>query len=213
VYDVSPDEARIALPSQGLPEWPYQGDLFVMNLDGTGLTRLVDLPTEYCDGNFFDCEDIAAVAWSADGQRIAYSTHRTGRGCGVYSNIGIVNADGTGQQLLVEGGWSGLPDWAPDGQRIAFASGEPVCISPVDLEIMNADGTGRRVPVDGDVDGMVNTSPSWSPDGQSIVFSRFPLGESDASELFAVNVDGTGLRRVTGVPGGAVAPDWSPAAP
>ena len=213
LYAVSPDGTRIAL---GVTE-DRNVDLFVMNVDGSERTRIVDLPCEYIDSQ---CEHIEALAWSPDGQRIAYSSGWQGHGSIHYNKIGVVNADGTGQRDLTTFGRSTEPAWAPDGQRIVFSSSptNPSYIStPVDLQIINADGTGRTVLLDGDVDWMANTSPSWSPDGQSIVFARFSPGTDwvmpGQSELFAVNADGTGLRRVITVPGGAFAPDWNPVEP
>jgi Tol biopolymer transport system component len=218
-YAVSPDGTRIAFGAQQFGESGYPSfDLFVMNADGSERTRIVDLSCERID---LQCEGIEAAAWSPDGQRIAYSSGWQGHGFIHYNNIGVVNADGTGQRdLTTFGTRSTDPAWAPDGHRIVFSSGptNPSYLSaPVGLEIINADGTGRMVLLDGNVDGMANTSPSWSPDGQSVVFARFTPGSDwvapGQSELFAVNVDGAGLRRVTSVPGGAFAPDWNPAGP
>jgi Tol biopolymer transport system component len=202
-YAVSPDGTRIAL---GAYEYPNV-DLFVMNADGSERTRIVDLPCEYQD---YHCLHIEALAWSPDGQRIAYSVGSQGHGFTHYNSIGVANADGTGQQFLtVFGTRTPDPAWAPDSRRIVYSSTPPTASydnRPIDLEIINADGTGRTVLLDGDVDRTFNTSPTWSPDGQSIVFVR-------SRGLFAVNVDGTGLRHVTDAPGGAFAPDWNPAGP
>lgn len=208
-YAVSPDGTRIAF---GVFQYPNI-DLFVMNADGSERTLILDLPCEYVD---IDCEQLNAVAWSPDGQRIAYSASWPGHGGNVYGIIGIVNADGTAHRFLnTSGGRSTDPAWSPDGQRIVYSSGESSTIIPsgMDLEIINADGTGRMVVLQS---GANITSPSWSPDGQSIVFARYsPAGWVPAgpSEMFVVNVDGTGLRRVADTPGEELAPDWNPAGP
>jgi Tol biopolymer transport system component len=213
-YAVSPDGTRIAVGAitpQGLSG---NLDLFVMNMDGSGSTLIADLP---CDVNYTHCEYVEALAWSPDGQRIAFAACWPGHGSSDCS-IGIVNADGTGQTSLASAGPNAELAWAPDGQRIVFSSGGTIAsyFEPRDLEIINADGTGRMVLLDGDVDGTANTSPSWAPDGQSIVFARFvPVftGVPEQSDVFAVNVDGSGLQHVTTAPGGAFAPDWNPAGP
>ncbi len=209
-YAVSPDGTRIALGGITPLQSPANADLFVMNVNGSQLTPLVDLP---CDEYYYHCEYLEAVAWSPDGQRIAYAPCWSAHGSYTCS-IGVVNADGTGQRVLASfEAITTKPAWSPDGQRIVFSSnGTRSSLEfPLDLEIINADGTGRMVLLTGLAP---NSSPSWSPDGHSIVFGRFlpswtsPLPTQ--GELFAINVDGTDLRPVLTVPGGAFAPDWNP---
>lgn len=213
-YAVSPDGTRIVFGELGLEGPLYHNvDLFVTNADGSGRTLIVDIPCPYLDS----CPQLNGLAWSPDGQRIAYSVQSAGHAGYTYGSIGIVNADGTGQLYLSTGGArSADPAWSPDGQRIAYSSGDGATIpypTGMDLEIINANGTGRIVVLES---GANITSPSWSPDGQFIVFARYsPAGWVPAgpSEMFVVNVDGTGLRRLADLPGEESTPDWNPAAP
>ena len=63
-YAVSPDGTRIAFGAVGPPtgESNYSNvDLFVMHIDGSERTRILDLPCPYPD---YTCRNIDAVAWS-----------------------------------------------------------------------------------------------------------------------------------------------------
>jgi TolB protein len=197
-YAVSPDGTSIAF---GAPGPQGNLDLFLMNADGSQPTLILDVP---CDLTYVQCMTIEALAWSPDGQRIAYSVFSRGHGLFEYGIIGTVNADGTGQEYLTTSDLRCTrPAWAPDGQRIAFSSTRTSTIptpGAMALEVMNSDGTGRTAMLVG------GTSPSWSADGQSIVFV-------ESGGLFTVNADGTDVRHVTDAPGGAFASDWNPAGP
>ena len=81
----SPDGSRIAFV--GASEEGF--DLYVMNADGTDITRLTDLPG-----------DETQPAWSPDGDRIAYSWDDLGDPR-FRTGISVVNADGTGSTELV----------------------------------------------------------------------------------------------------------------
>ncbi len=73
-------------------------EIYVMNADGTGVTRLTNSPGE--DGG---------TAWSPDGTKIAFASDRDGN----YETY-VMNADGTGvTQLTTHPGVDGIPDWQP----------------------------------------------------------------------------------------------------
>ena len=84
----SPDGSRIAFV--GASEEGF--DLYVMNADGTDITKLTDLPG-----------DETQPAWSPDGDRIAYSWDDLGDPR-FRTGISVVNADGTGSTELVSRG-------------------------------------------------------------------------------------------------------------
>lgn len=76
----SPDGTRIAFASGT----PGQADLYVINVDGSGLRRLTTAPG-----------DDLGPAWSPDGTRIAFSSARGGRW-----DLFAVGVDGTGETNL-----------------------------------------------------------------------------------------------------------------
>jgi Periplasmic component of the Tol biopolymer transport system len=89
----SPDGRRIAFQSK------RDGNLeiYVINLDGTGLSRLTDHPA--ADGR---------PAWSPDGQWIAFESDRDGK-----LDIYIMRADGSDvRRITSNAGKNGWPSWA-----------------------------------------------------------------------------------------------------
>jgi Tol biopolymer transport system component len=160
-------------------------DIYVMNADGSGQTRLT---TE--EGSF--------PAWSRNGSKIAFTSNRDGN-----FEIYIMNADGSGQTRLTNrpNATDLQPAWSPDGSKIAFASFE----SSYDIWVMNADGTGQTNLTNHPAE---DTYPSWSPDGSRIAFQTTRDGDY---EIYTIKPDGTGLANVTNSPQSFDGePDWAP---
>ena len=110
--------------------------------------------------------------------------------------IQIINADGTGQTKLTDGGFiiDDDPVYSPDGSKIAFSRQKG---SKTEVCIMNADGTNVVTVTSGDVTPeSYNRNPSWSPDGSKFVFQSNRSGSGKA-EIWMANADGSGLLRLT----------------
>jgi TolB protein len=60
---------------------------------------------------------------------------------------------------------SGVPDWSPDGERIAFFTERFDVHEPAQIHVMNADGSGVAQLTTGDG---FKGNPSWSPDADSL---------------------------------------------
>ena len=129
---------------------PGDREIYVMNSDGTGQTRLTK--NAAMDTN---------PSWSPDGTKIAFSSEgflTTGRRSG-RTDIYVMNSDGgdlTRITYLTES--AGGPSWSPDGTKIAFDAYHPPPNPKYmkDIFVMNADGTGKTRLTKG-------RSPSWSP--------------------------------------------------
>jgi len=197
LFNVSP----VWSPHGNLIAWTkivqQQGDIWVMNPDGTEQRRLTT------DGG-----EKSVPIWSPDGLRLLY-TRRGTDGTRIYT----VGVDGLPPVALSPAGAADFgPVWSPDGTQIAFTDGQ--------LYVMNSDGYGRQRITD-----IAAVGPAWSPDGSEIAFTGTrtfqvaPTRFGDTAsrvDVFAIRPDGTGLRRLTGslteglvpVPDGSAARWW-----
>ena len=190
----SPDGAKIAFTRTDVVTMPGQtgqSDIWAVNSDGSGLTKLTNDPG--IDGD---------PAWSPDSAQIAFSSYREG-----VENFEIfaMNSDGSVLRQLTNAGdgyVSASPSWSPDGATIAFARGGQTIQS--DICVMSAYG-GGEVKLTSTPE--FESSPDWSPDGSTIVFTRD--SQSFGSGIFSVAGTGGDVRQVV-TPGGEGDAAWSP---
>jgi TolB protein len=128
----SPDGQRVAFMSPT----PYGTDnyeIYVMNVDGSGLRRLTNSPGP--DG---------WPAWSPDGEQIAFSStrddcgHSSAKSCkrsgdiGPFHTLYVMDADGSNERRLTDR-FAQFATWSPDGKYILFSPG---------LNLIRPDGSG-----------------------------------------------------------------------
>jgi Tol biopolymer transport system component len=208
----SPDGRRIVFLRASVE------DLFVVNIDGTGLQNLTN------DSTAIETDP----SWSPNGSRISY----TRSGCAPGSNEGgvcvwVMNADGSGKTLLTpeetlpecpdligasHRRHSEQPSWSPNSSQIAYAGTFNSCSQSggSDIWVMNADGTGKRNLI-GDSHTR-DVQPSWSPDGTRIAFVSDRERTDTAYEIWTVSPAGGGLTRLTNDNSQDQDPDWGPRA-
>ncbi len=187
---VSPDGTKILFVSDrtGLAE------LYVMNLDGTGLKNLTDNTARETN-----------PAWSPDGRHIVFGVETVPLR---ESDIWVMDVDsGKRVKLTKAPGYHTGPVFSPDGSRIAFASNRGSgFVYNFDIWVMNANGSKAERLTDYEE---YDADPTWSPDGKRIAFTRaMPERKFD---ILVVNADGTNPINLTNSPqsdeGGAA---WSP---
>ncbi len=92
-------------------------DIFVINADGSGLTRLTRPPHQRAT-NYAQIS-----AWSPDGKRIAFTAHIGTEFPDL--NVFVMDADGSNiEQITTSPNWDHAPRWSPDGQWLVYFSGE-----------------------------------------------------------------------------------------
>jgi Tol biopolymer transport system component len=182
--------------------WPiYETyDLFVVNVDGSGLTQLTDTPG-------YDAE----ATISPRGDRMVFTSLRSGD-----LDLWTMNLDGSDARQITTGiGYDGGAFFSPDGSKIVWRAHYPQApeevadyqalladglIRPTTLEIYvaNADGSEVRQVTS---NGKANFGPYWHPSGEKILFASNmddPAGRD--FDIYMINVDGTGLERITHTP-------------
>ena len=122
---------------------PGKGHIYLVNIDGTGLTPLTT--------SGYDWEP----AWSPDGMRIIFLSQRNNHHTN-NNEIYIMDADGSNQKRLSNSpAIYGNPAWSPDGRHIVFQ--RTVGRHP-QIWTMLADGTHQQqLTRAGD-----NSMPNWS---------------------------------------------------
>ena len=224
----SPDGSQLLFSSnRGPSDTTYHFDIYAINPDGTGRTRVT-----------YDLRAISVgPIWAPDGRHIAFWRGHL-KGELAVGNVDLMDANGGHIRALshIKSAQFAVHGWSPDSTRILFTSTVGNPFGPGYMEVMNADGTHiRRIghPF-GDDD-----QPTWSPNGVEIAYSSqehkegiylttvagkqtiqltrsteaedhlqpgwSPDGTAIAfagtfevpSDLFVMNADGTGLTRIT----------------
>jgi TolB protein len=173
-------------------------EIYLIQADGTGLTRLTNHPDIDAD-----------PTWSPDGRQIAFRSRRDAT-----TDIFIMNADGSHQTNMIRDPSGSrfdefYPSWSPDGQTLALitdrfefggCSGHTVALMPVTGGMENIQHietvTGNQ------------RSVAWSPDGQSLAFSN-SCSQNEVVSLYLWHRGRSEVQRLTTHKSQNIYPSWS----
>ncbi|MCL4394691.1 MAG: hypothetical protein M1482_07795 [Chloroflexi bacterium] len=166
--------------------------LYVINVDGSGLTQLTSGPGADMD-----------PAWSNDGTHIAFDSTRDDPHpdtCGqsgqpaCVRHVYVVGANGGTAVRLTNNppenptASNDNPNWSLDNGLIAFVSNRD---GNAEIYVMNPDGSNlKRLTNNSAADG----HPSWSPDGSKLAFESNRDGNY---QIYIMNADGSNQTRIT----------------
>jgi Tol biopolymer transport system component len=178
----SPDGTKILFASTtdlAVVDWHHgYHELFVVNADGTGRTKLT-----HRDGATQDFPG----GWTPDGSRILFQRYRLDGS--ELSDFYTMSPDGSDVRLLLAGedGAGFAPSWSPDGTKIVFSLYTTAPCCDMDVAVVNADGTGLTNLTN--TFGEFELDPVWTRDGSRIVFVS-----SDGIEI--MKADGSSGRTI-----------------
>jgi Tol biopolymer transport system component len=189
--DIAPNGTRMAYAlTRGLG---YGSELWIANLDGSNVQRLIADPTHI----------IAYARFSPNGQQIAYIRMMDSNIPFTVGELWVMNVDGSNAAMLGEAdaGHGYEPAWSPDGTRLAFVRRDNPTNTVADQRtesllsnIVIADVNTRALTAASVFTGGLAESPVWSPDGNTLAFAVFLNG---APDIWAYDASSQSLSRVT----------------
>jgi TolB protein len=145
-------------------------------------------------------EPIISVAWSPDGQKIAYVSFEDRK------PVVYVHELVTGRRIVLsnERGNNSAPSWAPDGKSLAVSLSKD---GNTQIYRVNADGSNLRRLTQGNT---IDTEPQFSPDGRFLYFTSDRGGNPQIYRMSADGERGEPARRITFKQPYATSPRISP---
>jgi TolB protein len=176
----SPDGQKLAITLSK----PGHTQIYSINLNGSGLTRLTNSPPSVVD---------LEPRYSPDGSTIYFTSDRSG-GPQIYK---MSANGGAAQRVTFQGSYNISPRISPDGKTLAYISQR----NGFALYVMNL-ATGQELRLADNA-----SEPSFSPNGKYIMYAT---KEGGRTTLGIVSVDGGVKQRLTTQLGNIREPSWGP---
>jgi Tol biopolymer transport system component len=148
-------------------------------------------------------------SWSPNGNKIAFTSNRTGNNEIYVMNVNADGSGGTQTRLTKNSTDDSRPTWSPDGSKIAFATYRN---GNSEVYVMKSDGSGQT---NCSSNRASDTRPAWSPspNGGKIAFQSDRTGDLDVYVRNVNNATGTCSGTTLNLTQNAAAdtrPAWSP---
>jgi len=154
--DFSPDGRNVVF----VEHFPGRSNLMILHLGSRKIRQLTHFPLQ---------TEVFSPRWSPSGREIAFSLVDS-RG---HRAVATVGTGGDSLRILQDSGYDArLPDWSPDGTKIAYIDYR---LGTPNLFVMNRDGSDAHA-VTNAFGGLFN--PNWSPNGKQIFATVFEKRDS-----------------------------------
>ncbi|HKP51742.1 MAG TPA: hypothetical protein VJ183_03725 [Chloroflexia bacterium] len=196
----SPDGKSITYVGGGKVDMGEPKELYTVGLEG-------GTPKQITTGG----KDISKPTWSPDGKYILYLDNLSDR----FSDIMIMNADGSSPRKLADGVRGSSPQFNPAGDKLLYyfvsmplmttpSGGASAVVGSDIFTVPTAGGQPANLTLNSDDD----YQPAWSPDGKMVTWASVVQGGA-GHKIVVAGEDGSGVRVLSQGQGDDYQPQWT----
>ena len=197
----SPDGKTIAYVAGDKIDVGSPKEIYTVSVDGGA-------PKQITTGG----KDLSRPAWSPDGKSIMYLDNLSDR----FSDIMIMNADGTSPRKLADGVRASTPQFNLAGDKVLYyfvSLAAPATTTtgsapgPVGSDIYVIPTAGGQ-PANLTLNSQEDYQPVWSPDSTKLAWSSI-IGGGQGHKIVVANADGSEVQSVSSGEGDDYQPQWT----